>query len=207
MIALNIPQPCKENWDNMTAEGNGRHCISCAKTVVDFTQLSDQAVQQYFLLNGVGGTCGRFKKSQLASITFDIPVSILQEPIALWKKFLAAALIAFGSFLVGCNTTNNNALGGAVLEITSPKKNQIFSDSIPLKANKPSLAFPKTGSIVPPTVTVSPVSDPVNHVIMGAPAIRPAVFQEPEIMGEPIVDTVPKKVNKDSISCSQQSYQ
>jgi hypothetical protein len=40
MTDLHIPTPCHENWDAMTPRGDGRHCASCAKTVVDLTALS-----------------------------------------------------------------------------------------------------------------------------------------------------------------------
>jgi hypothetical protein len=39
MTALHIPTPCHETWDAMTPREGGRHCASCARTVVDLTNL------------------------------------------------------------------------------------------------------------------------------------------------------------------------
>ncbi|MBN9297935.1 MAG: carboxypeptidase-like regulatory domain-containing protein [Filimonas sp.] len=62
---LHIPEPCHENWDSMTPEGRGRFCASCAKTVVDFTAMTDVQVLNY-LKTIKGNTCGRLKEDQLA---------------------------------------------------------------------------------------------------------------------------------------------
>ena len=63
-LHLHIPEPCHENWDNMTPDQRGRFCMSCQKTVVDFANMSDQEVIQYFN-NLKGNTCGRFQDEQL----------------------------------------------------------------------------------------------------------------------------------------------
>ena len=40
MTDLRIASPCHESWEGMTPDGRGRHCASCAKTVVDVTAMS-----------------------------------------------------------------------------------------------------------------------------------------------------------------------
>lgn len=47
----------------MQPEGNGRHCDSCCKTVVDFTGMSDAGILDYFKQHS--GICGRFTSGQL----------------------------------------------------------------------------------------------------------------------------------------------
>lgn len=61
---FHIPEPCHEDWNNMTPEGRGRFCASCNKQVVDFSLMSDQQVLNYFK-NATGNTCGRFANEQL----------------------------------------------------------------------------------------------------------------------------------------------
>jgi len=63
-LHLKIPVPCHENWNNMTPENQGRFCMSCQKTVVDFTTMTDYELIQYFK-NLNGNTCGRFLDEQL----------------------------------------------------------------------------------------------------------------------------------------------
>ena len=48
----------------MTPENQGRFCMSCQKTVVDFTAMTDYELIQYFK-NVKGNTCGRFTEDQL----------------------------------------------------------------------------------------------------------------------------------------------
>lgn len=63
-IQLSIADPCHENWDDMLPEEKGRFCLSCQKTVVDFTQMSDRQIFDYFK-NYKGNTCGQFSPAQL----------------------------------------------------------------------------------------------------------------------------------------------
>lgn len=77
---------CPQNWDNMTICGNGRFCGVCQKTVVDFTDKSqdeyDDIVQKQD-----GQLCGRFRKVQMT-------------PSVNFAK--AAAFAAFSLITTGC---------------------------------------------------------------------------------------------------------
>lgn len=63
-VQLQIPEPCHENWGAMQAAEKGRFCLSCQKTVVDFSAMTDQEVLLY-LQQVQGDTCGRFAPDQL----------------------------------------------------------------------------------------------------------------------------------------------
>lgn len=63
VISINIPEPCHEEWNKMTPKDKGRHCAACNKTVVDFTQQSDEQIIKS--LESKGNLCGRFKTQQL----------------------------------------------------------------------------------------------------------------------------------------------
>ena len=63
-IHLSIPTPCHENWDGMTPQERGRFCGSCQKTVIDFSNLSDRQIAEFFK-KPVTDTCGRFHTDQL----------------------------------------------------------------------------------------------------------------------------------------------
>jgi hypothetical protein len=40
---LQIPQPCKEDWQQMMPGQTGRFCAHCSESVVDFTNWSSRA--------------------------------------------------------------------------------------------------------------------------------------------------------------------
>lgn len=92
-IKLSIAEPCHENWDAMLPEDKGRFCLSCQKTVVDFTAMNDRQVFDYFK-NYQGNTCGQFSNQQLGRE--------LTKPkthsIGRWKYFWQLLLPAFFAF-------------------------------------------------------------------------------------------------------------
>jgi hypothetical protein len=63
-IKLDIPTPCHEDWDKMTPNEKGRHCDSCNKTVVDFTNYTDKQLAEFFS-KIKGSVCGRLTSSQM----------------------------------------------------------------------------------------------------------------------------------------------
>jgi len=64
-IQLSIPEPCHENWQNMTPTQQGRFCNACAKQVIDFSNMSDTAVLNYFYTLKNEKVCGRVFTDQL----------------------------------------------------------------------------------------------------------------------------------------------
>ena len=63
-MQISIPEPCHESWAEMTPTQQGRHCAACAKTVVDFTRMSDAQVLAHLKKAG-DKTCGRIRNDQL----------------------------------------------------------------------------------------------------------------------------------------------
>lgn len=70
-IALKIPEPCHENWNRMTTVEQGRFCHSCAKTVIDFSVMTDDEILDHFS-KSTGNVCGRFMTKQL-NRSIDVP--------------------------------------------------------------------------------------------------------------------------------------
>jgi len=64
-LQIAIPEPCHENWQNMTPSDQGRFCNACAKTVVDFSMMSDHEVLSYFSTASDEKICGRTLSTQL----------------------------------------------------------------------------------------------------------------------------------------------
>ncbi|MEM6395260.1 MAG: carboxypeptidase-like regulatory domain-containing protein [Bacteroidota bacterium] len=70
-LRISIPEPCHEDWNQMTPQENGsRHCQSCARNIVDFTYMSDREIHRY-IRNHNGRICGRWRKDQLERPIFD----------------------------------------------------------------------------------------------------------------------------------------
>ncbi|WP_020604997.1 hypothetical protein [Spirosoma spitsbergense] len=63
-LTIQIPQPCHERWDEMHPADRGRFCASCQKTVVDYTNYSDQELVR-LLSKAPETACGRFRDEQL----------------------------------------------------------------------------------------------------------------------------------------------
>jgi len=105
---ISIPEPCQENWDKMTPKDNGRFCMNCSKTVVDFTTMLTYEIQHYFIQNQNASICGRFKKSQLDSVIIQIPNRVLYSQTHYHKIFLLALFIAMGTTLFSCADKDGN---------------------------------------------------------------------------------------------------
>jgi hypothetical protein len=134
MFKISIPTPCHEDWQAMTPNEQGCHCTSCAKTVIDFTVMSDDEVKYFFLNKKEEKVCGRFRNQQLEYINIHLPKNIFSQPLPLWKHFLAACLLAFGMMLFSCNTSTTGKAMLNVREIIIPKDTTLpdsFSKCLP----------------------------------------------------------------------------
>ncbi|SNR67139.1 energy transducer TonB [Flavobacterium sp. ov086] len=107
-LKITIPEPCHENWDQMTPKDSGRFCMSCSKTVTDFTTMLPDEVQHFFIQNQNKSICGRFKNEQLETVTIQIPSQVLYTQINYHKMFLLALFIAMGTTLFSCADKDGN---------------------------------------------------------------------------------------------------
>lgn len=105
---ITIPKPCHEDWNKMTPDETGRFCNSCSKSVVDFTQMLPDEIQDFFIKNKGKKVCGRFKNKQLDSIVIQIPNQVLYSQIHYHKMFLLALFIAMGTTLFSCKQENGD---------------------------------------------------------------------------------------------------
>jgi len=93
-LQLSIPEPCHENWDNMTPEGQGRFCGSCAKQVIDFSAMTDNQLMQYFANLKNENVCGRVHPDQL-NHAFVMPDPARKKIWMYWQYVLAVLLFFF----------------------------------------------------------------------------------------------------------------
>lgn len=188
-----IPEPCHEQWDQMQARDNGRHCFACQKTVVDFTGWEADAILNYLKSNKQ--TCGRFTADQLQMREPSAPAvkdfswwqSIMSSGLSAISKIAAAVMLCF--HLASCGTVNEAdkdknpelTLTGIIVahnNANAPGDKEIIGDTI----------VPP----VPPKPLKIPVKDP-EPVLMGEPAMvedSPVVAApepQPQIMGAPLL--------------------
>lgn len=179
---IHIPSPCNEQWDEMTPEGNGRHCATCSKTVTDFTNWETADILAY-IQQGMGNVCGRFRKSQLAD---DADPAVLANNISMarlpfWSKIAAIILVVLAINLSACSsdeahTTGELALGRDSVA-TVVQTDAVKTDTVKtLQTKKIKRKYPREE-----TVPMEAVPEPR---IMGIPADA-----EPE----PSHDTVSNK--------------
>ncbi len=161
-LYVQIPKPCHENWDNMTAANKGRFCSSCNKEVVDFSLLTDVEVLNFFK-RSTGNTCGRFSTYQLERPLQETKI----EKKKSWKWLLASI-----TSLVMISRSNAQkkeectALVGKV-KITQPRKPDAKTDSV-LKNLVLGGAFIRPHVIKPQPVIKPIINDLKGEVVITA---------------------------------------
>ena len=93
-LKIQIPEPCSQSWDEMSPEGSGRHCAACAKTVVDFTRMTDAQILE--VLRNSAGSCGRFTADQLGRDLI-VPTAEKRFSFVGFYKFAASLLLVFSA--------------------------------------------------------------------------------------------------------------
>jgi hypothetical protein len=122
-INLQIPSNCSEDWNSMTPKGNGRHCSSCQKTVVDFTTMSDSEIYRFFE-QYTGSVCGRLLPHQL-----ERDISSPQRTNVLFKYLLPATLPVLLLGTVADARLHDSSVPTAV----SPVQGRIKNSAVPAK--------------------------------------------------------------------------
>jgi hypothetical protein len=112
-IYIQIPEPCHEDWDQMTTAQQGRFCQSCCKEVIDFSVMSDAEIIR-FLSKPQGKTCGNFASDQLNRA--------ISEPTTPAKQKLWAMIF---SFLVTLFVSQKATAQRGKLSISSRQKETV----------------------------------------------------------------------------------
>ncbi len=86
--SISIPSPCHQPWQQMEQKEQGRHCLHCSKTVIDFSVMTSDEIIGY--LANKTNVCGRFGEQQLTAINRQLNDQNLAGANH-WKKWLIAA--------------------------------------------------------------------------------------------------------------------
>jgi hypothetical protein len=177
-VQLQIPEPCHENWHNMTSGEQGRFCGSCQKMVVDFSVMSDKAILDY-ISNASQHLCGRFSHDQLNR---EIKVTENKRRFSwvyVWNLLLATFMV-----------TESYAQGKPVV-----KKKPVTTKK-PVNKNKPNIQpenlYPMMGAIavVEPDVLPAPreISGTVWDKYTNEPVVGASVWMKGSTKGT-VADT------------------
>ncbi len=96
---IQIPKPCHQDWNTMEPNEQGRHCLQCCKTVVDFTNREPEEIMQYLKAHSAQHVCGRFTAAQIntpIAVTEEMTFHIFNSSLSYFKKIAALILITFG---------------------------------------------------------------------------------------------------------------
>lgn len=104
-MAISITDPCSESWSGMkVVDDVQRHCSSCVKNVVDFTQMSEDEIVSFFS-NTKENICGRFRPEQLNKVYAPLPE--ISRPANWWK---AAMLLPLTFFAKNTSAQQNDSI-------------------------------------------------------------------------------------------------
>lgn len=178
---IKVEDPCTESWEKMIPEGNGRHCMSCCKTVVDFTNWEPADIIQYLKEKGEGNVCGHFKKQQL-NVPVETPetlaIKVWNAPVPLYRKIAAVIIVLFGVSIASCNTNGKS----------SNIANRI--DTIPSNTPADTTYLKMLGK---PSVPQVPTDTPFKHVF------TPPHIPHERLQGDVMFTEVPANIT-DSIN-------
>ncbi|MFN8287253.1 MAG: hypothetical protein U0V74_10890 [Chitinophagales bacterium] len=191
-MKLHIPTPCHEDWDAMTPNEQGAFCKVCSKTVIDFSQMTDEDVIAWFQNKQEEKTCGRFRFSQLSPQEIHIDLQQLVRKNNFSKSILATLFIVFSSLFI-CRSDSGepipvsivcNDLTNTLADTTTLVKTETEPDTTALIAPviEPLIMgqtiVPHSIPYMPPTDTIKPVIDTLPEpLLMGKVCVKP----KPEI--------------------------
>lgn len=138
-ISIGIPEPCHENWNQMTPVEQGRYCASCQKTVIDFTYSSDREILEHLSRSGEQ-VCGRFENGQLNRTLATTTANSYSSSARF--SLLMAGMIAWS--VMQAQTDERNVKGRVVLQ----GKPSIQASDITVPVTLPTNLEKITGTIV-----------------------------------------------------------
>lgn len=123
VMKIHIPQPCHENWDKMSPTGDGRYCLSCNKVVTDFTKMSIEEIQNYFIKYSSRNICGTFnaKDTLVKKGIKEKLIDKYHEALSQSKKPIYFSLLSGALFLLNCKTVESRIYTGVPMPFNNSK--------------------------------------------------------------------------------------
>lgn len=178
-LILNIPQPCHEDWAQMTRADKGKFCSQCEKVVVDFTKMTNAELVDYFHQNRGVSVCGRLNRIQLEAPLQTFP------PLSVWARLrtLAAAVAGgFALFLSSCRPSHTTG------EIQAKDSVTISKD---IKPDSAILAPDPQKNIEQPQIVEAPPPIPIEIDIRTSGIIDVQWTDTLPVPQAPTIDSMP----------------
>lgn len=145
----------------MLPETQGRHCLSCCKTVIDFSTWDNESILAYLQNKNGERVCGRFNSEQVTSepkpSQQELLQGVLRSAMPLLRKIAAVIVLCFGL----SNTPGAHAQKIMGKMLPPPKEQQ---QSTPQLLGEPAIAQPADTTKTQP---VPPQIDTLRPQIMG----------------------------------------
>jgi hypothetical protein len=102
MKYFSIPEPCSENWNEMTSTQKGAFCQKCSNEVHDVSQLSNDQI--IGLIASESKTpCMRMTPQQETTLNIDLGQMFQSKKRNIQRAMLLSLLVVFGFSLFSCN--------------------------------------------------------------------------------------------------------
>lgn len=102
MKNISIPEPCSENWNEMTPTEKGAFCQKCALEVIDFTNKSSDEIRQVLVQNIGNHSCMRIKNTQIDELNEDFSAWRINNQQSFNRAWVFTLLVVFGMTLFSC---------------------------------------------------------------------------------------------------------
>ena len=93
VLNFHIANPCQENWNEMTPNIEGRFCDRCTKTVIDFTNMQQDTIQDYIKKNQTKSICARIKQKMINKTVIQLPLKLFKQNLSAHKLFTRIACL------------------------------------------------------------------------------------------------------------------
>ncbi len=126
-LYFELTNPCEQDWTAMTEADNGRFCNACEKIVLNFADMTDAEVLEFFQKPGKRiNSCGRFTEKQLTE-GISMPKHSQKSKTTPFKK-IAATLI--GLSMAGLPILVN---GQTIIEVQQPPEYDTIQKKVLVK--------------------------------------------------------------------------
>ncbi len=167
MKNINIPEPCSENWNEMTPTEKGAFCQKCALDVYDFTNKSGSEIRTILAQNIGSRVCGRIENVQLAELNSDFEAWKINNSRSYQRAWIFTLFVVFGLTLFSCEEEN-------IAEKMQQVGQQILKERV--------------AEFQEPAVTKGAVVNKDQVVVEHAPNERPTEEIELHMLGEMVIE-------------------